>query len=54
MPTLKLIVAAFALGVAAQGSHPIVGVQSGKNIETGEVPARKNINDLARDGGPQL
>ncbi|KAL2755917.1 hypothetical protein ACRALDRAFT_2027571 [Sodiomyces alcalophilus JCM 7366] len=37
----------------AQSTYPVVGVKSGINIETGETPARRNINDLHMEAGPE-
>ncbi|ROT34867.1 tyrosinase [Sodiomyces alkalinus F11] len=38
---------------AAQSTHPVVGVSSGINPGTGETPARRNINDIYREAGPE-
>ncbi|KAI8175515.1 Tyrosinase [Colletotrichum sp. SAR 10_65] len=32
---------------------PVTGVRSGINAQTGEVPARRDINSLYDEGGPQ-
>jgi len=49
---LSFLILGSAIGVVAQ-SEPVIGVQSGINRATGEVPVRKNINDLAAEGsGP--
>jgi tyrosinase len=51
---IAIVAASVVLPAAlAQEPYPITGVQTGTNVETGEVPSRKNINDLYAQGGPQ-
>jgi tyrosinase len=38
---------------AAPNPVPVVGPRSGINAQTGETPARRNINDLYQEAGPQ-
>ncbi|KAL2876919.1 hypothetical protein SGCOL_007747 [Colletotrichum sp. CLE4] len=53
--TLSLIVgilAAAPWSITAQ-EYPIIGVRSGINMRTGEMPIRRNINNIYGEAGPQ-
>lgn len=45
--------ASIPLATAQRNPYPIVGVFSGVNSQTGETPARRNLNDIYDEAGPQ-
>lgn len=48
-----LFMVAAAAGLARSNLPiPITGLTTGINPETGELPIRRNINDLEAEGGP--
>ncbi|KAF4818077.1 Tyrosinase [Colletotrichum tropicale] len=54
LPFEVILVLLMAVPWTAVGQNlPVTGVRSGINAQTGEVPARRDINSLYDEGGPQ-
>lgn len=51
--TALCALASIPLAAAQREPYPITGTWSGVNSRTGETPARRNINDLYQEAGPQ-
>jgi tyrosinase len=48
------VLAANVVSLVTAERVPVTGVQTGIDRNTGEVPARRNINELFGAGGPTL